>query len=149
MSIQTTKFVRKPFFVDAVQVTAENIHEVAKWCDGYVLSTFPKGRTGSVDYIQVHVLQPLSVRQTRAFVGDWVLPASVGHKVYTQKAFAQRFNSAFEVTDGDLTMESDRLARAYGFEVGRGQRLAEVIENISDDNPFMNPDWRSAVNSGY
>lgn len=41
--------------------------------------------------------------------------------------------------------EIDRNARAYGFEVGKGHPLTEVIEQTSPDNPFMNPDWRQSV----
>jgi len=40
--------------------------------------------------------------------------------------------------------EMDRNARAYGWEIGRG---APMIDEMiySDDNPFINPDWRENV----
>lgn len=41
--------------------------------------------------------------------------------------------------------EVDRNARAYGWEIGRGQALAETIE-FSDDNPFVDPNWRNRIN---
>jgi hypothetical protein len=34
MTLATTKYVRKPFEVEAVQVTEENLEEVAQWCHG-------------------------------------------------------------------------------------------------------------------
>lgn len=39
----------------------------------------------------------------------------------------------------------DRQARAYGFEVGRGKPLVTCIEGVSDDNPFLNPNWRDEI----
>ena len=41
--------------------------------------------------------------------------------------------------------EVDRAARAYGWEIGRGQSLAEQVET-SPDNPFMDPNWRDRIN---
>jgi hypothetical protein len=89
--MKTAKFARKPFDVDAVQVTAENIEEVAKWCQGDVVDN----STDDV-HIKVRVLRVLNERQTKAFVGDWVLYAGTGYKVYTNKAF----RSSFEPLDG-------------------------------------------------
>lgn len=39
----------------------------------------------------------------------------------------------------------DQQARAYGFEIGRGKPLTKVIKNVSEDNPFLNPNWRDQV----
>lgn len=83
--MQTTKFTRKPFEVDAVQVTADNIEEVAKWCQGEVITEDDQ------PCIKVRVLRALNDRQTKAFVGDWVLYAGTGYKVYIDKAFKKSF----------------------------------------------------------
>ena len=97
--MQITKYVRKPFEVDAVQVAAENIDEVAKWCQGEVHFENP-GVLGAEPptnpFIKVHVARALNDRQTRAMVGDWVLYAGTGFKVYTNKAFTK----SFEVSQG-------------------------------------------------
>ncbi len=37
--------------------------------------------------------------------------------------------------------EIDRCARAYGFEIGRGQSLEQKV-NVSKDNPFVDKNWR-------
>jgi len=89
--IETNKFARKPFYVDAVQVTSENMAEVAEWCQGDVITsdTPPNGT-----HIKVRVHRPLTERQTKAFVGDWVLYAGTGFKVYTDKAFEKSFEGA-------------------------------------------------------
>lgn len=41
--------------------------------------------------------------------------------------------------------ETDRNARAYGFEIGRGHPLASVVGKISEDNPFQDKDWKKNV----
>lgn len=84
--LETTRYSRKTFEVDAVQVTAENIAEVAKWCSGNVRSD----KSGK-KYVKVRVQRPLEDRQTMAYVGDWVLYAGTGYKVYTPKAFLNAF----------------------------------------------------------
>lgn len=83
----TTKYVRKPLYVDAVQITEENFDEAVRFCFG----------ESAVDeddqkYIQVRVHQPKNQRQTRAYVGDWLLYTQRGYKVYTDKAFHTNFD---------------------------------------------------------
>jgi len=87
MDLEVQTFVRKPFSVEAVQVTDENMDAVAKWCQGDV-RTADKGDP----FIKVRVHNPLTDRQTKAFVGDWVLYAGKGYKVYTDKAFERSFD---------------------------------------------------------
>lgn len=40
--------------------------------------------------------------------------------------------------------EIDRIARAYGWEIGRGHPMTSKIV-MSEDNPFLNPNWRENV----
>lgn len=86
--IETAKFTRRPFVVEAVNVTAETMEEIARWCKGVVVSA----DDGS--YIKVEVEKPLSERQTRAYPGDWVLYAGTGFKVYKDRAFHKTFVKA-------------------------------------------------------
>lgn len=100
--VKTEKFARKPFVVDGVQVTAENMQEVAEWCNSEVREVRQARKNQPEDdrkeagtlYVKVRVLRPLSERQTMAFVGDWVLYAGTGYKVYTNKAFRATFDPA-------------------------------------------------------
>jgi hypothetical protein len=91
MLITPAKFVRKPFVVEGVEVTSENIEEVAQWCGGEVRTTRGKYGSRQQKYLKVAVKNPLNERQTKAYYGDWVLSAGTGFKVYTQKAFAASF----------------------------------------------------------
>lgn len=94
---ETVKYVRKPFHIDAVRVTAKNIDEVASWCGGDVRTSEENKK-----YVKVRVHRPLNDRQTMAFVGDWVLYAGTGFKVYTHKAFI----SSFERVSGETTLQT-------------------------------------------
>lgn len=91
MAIQTQKYIRKPLYVDAVQVTEENFDEIAKWCMGDI---YDDG--ASLKYVRVRVHTPKSIRQTQAFVGDWILYTERGYKVYTTKSFKENFDLAEE-----------------------------------------------------
>lgn len=92
--LEAQKYARKPFHVDAVQVTEANLAEVALWCAGEIV------QTEGVSHIKVKVHRALNDRQTKAFVGDWVLYAGTGFKVYMSKAF----HSGFEQVDASTTM---------------------------------------------
>lgn len=87
--LTTEKFIRKPFFVDALRVTEENIEQIAKWCGGTIESE--KRGKKDVSYILVPVSNPLSDRQKKAFVGDWVLYSNGNWKSYTHRAFEASF----------------------------------------------------------
>lgn len=96
--IVTEKYMRKPFLVEGVRVTSDNMEDVAKWCSGSVDSTIPRGKKEPVNYVKVRVLRPMNDRQTMAFQGDWVLYAGTGYKVYSDKAFKDSFVSADDFT---------------------------------------------------
>ena len=111
--METRRFARKPFFVDAVRVTSENMERVAEWCQGDV-NTIDTGQSEE-RYVKVRVHRPMNDRQTQAFVGDWVLYAGTGFKVYTPKAFEKSFEevtaSSEETADDDVDRELERIAQ--------------------------------------
>lgn len=89
--VETQKFVRKSFPVDAVQVTPENMKLIAQWCGGQVMNDGEKEGHLSRDYIKVRVAYPINERQTQAYLGDWVLKSGKSFKVYTNSAFEKSF----------------------------------------------------------
>jgi hypothetical protein len=94
----TEKYVRKPLYVDAVQVTEKNFIDIARWCFGEIgnIDESPVDHTTEVmpskQFIHVRVHNPKNSRQTKAFVGDWILYTERGYKVYTTKAFQANFD---------------------------------------------------------
>jgi hypothetical protein len=91
MGINTETYIRKPLYVEAVRITEENFDDIANWVPGRVQ------KQGSKRYIKVMVANPKSDRQTKAYVGDWILwTEKGGHKVYTPKAFELAFDKVEE-----------------------------------------------------
>jgi hypothetical protein len=86
---ETSRYARKPFYIDAIQVTKDNLKEVAEWCNGDIRIDSENNK-----YIRVRVYLPKNEQQTKAYVGHWVLFAGTGYKVYTPKAFASSFEYA-------------------------------------------------------
>lgn len=103
MTIQSQRYLRKPLFVDAVRVTAANFEEIAAWCQGEVLRDDVPGQGPGKKYIKVRVHNPKNPRQTKAFVGDWLLYTERGYKVYTSKAF----HAAFDVVESPKAVEEE------------------------------------------
>lgn len=133
MTLVLTEYVRKPFIVKAVKVTDENMNEVASWCGGTVKKSDTGqegGMEGDVYYIKVEVKRPLDDRQTRAYVGDYVLAAGRSFKVYTDYAFKKSFvlHTPEESTD---TPKSGRPSRP-----SRSPRSEKVVDKGPDLSPI-------------
>lgn len=119
MSIKPEKYIRKPFEVEAIEVTPGNIHDVAEWCGGTVETDTEGPRKGDQEYIKVNVKKPLSIRQTHAYHGDWVLLATsggpetgpAGFKVYTPKAFTTSFQKQIDNMIEVVTRMDERVKR--------------------------------------
>jgi hypothetical protein len=101
MIIKTTKYIRKALYVDAVQITEENFSDLAAWCQGEIRTNSEEelieklnGANPNAHHIRVRVHNPKNIRQTKGFVGDWILYTDRGYKVYTQKAFKAAFEKA-------------------------------------------------------
>lgn len=116
---ETTQYVRKPFNIDAVQITSTNMEDVALWVDGSVLED-----DAGKPYIKVDVKRPFNERQTRAYVGDWVLAAGTGYKVYNDKAFKK----SFEQTGNGTTMVDPRKKTKK-----RDEGATEVVGVVEGD----------------
>lgn len=77
-------YQRKTFDVQAVQVTIENMEEVADWCKGTIESV-SRTRQGN-PYIKVPVRN--SQNTDLAFVHDWVVMNPAGNfQVYKKRSF--------------------------------------------------------------
>jgi len=101
MSVVTTQYIRKPLYVTAVRVTKGNLEEIAAWCQGDILTEEMQGKGNDKKYIRVRVHNPKNPRQTKAFVGDWLLYTEKGYKVYTNKAFHASFDEVKPETSSD------------------------------------------------
>lgn len=94
-NMQIEKYNRRVFQVEAVQVTEENIEEVAQWCRGEVKSTDePITR-----FIEGDVAMPLNERQKKAFVGDWVVRRNNTFKFFQDRGFKKTFEYLLTETE--------------------------------------------------
>lgn len=104
-TVVAEQYVRKPLYVQALQVTEENFEQVARWCMGEIRnideSPVAPGTTAnpSKQYIHVRVHNPKNQRQTKAFLDDWLLYTERGYKVYTTKAFEANFDKVKKSED--------------------------------------------------
>lgn len=96
--LEIRKFARKALYVDAVEVTSENMAEVAEWCGGQLRTTAKPEGAQEEKYIKVRVHRALSDRQTKAFVGDRILSTPTGFKVYPPRAFEKSFEKVSKLT---------------------------------------------------
>src|SRR5687767_10988775 len=86
--LSTGKYTRRSFEVEAIRVTNRNFDEVAEWCGGAIVVGDDKEDT----YIKASVAYGRTERQTRAYVGDWVLKmGQKSFKIYTDKSFRKCF----------------------------------------------------------
>lgn len=138
MEIVTQKYVRKPLYVDAVKITMENMVDIAHWCQGEiknyddkVLSAADAENPLIERYIHVRVHNPKNVRQTKGFIGDWLLYTERGYKIYMPKAFRSSFDFVDE-TEEEQAYSSAEEAR---------KKLAQAGEE-TDEPPvrsFLKP----------
>lgn len=87
MTIKPQQFTSVPVRIEGIRVTAENMAEVAAWCEGEVRTDADTNRA----YIKVDVFRPMTKRQTTAFAGDWVTISRTGNKVYLHQSFRKAF----------------------------------------------------------
>jgi hypothetical protein len=106
--VNTTRFVRKPFYVDAVRITGRNMVDVAEWCGGRIQTTRQEPR---LKYIKVDVKNPLNQKQTQGFEGDWVL-RTVSRQVESYKVYSDSaFKDTFQTLAQNGTSETLRTAQ--------------------------------------
>lgn len=127
--MKTETFFRIPFPVEAIRVTDENMEDVAKWCGGKVDTVIQSGR--AVKFIQVDVKNPMTERQKKAYVGDWVLYAGKGWKCYTNKAF----HGCFKQPSGEELLNSlPRDQEPLPIEIPAATRQAALKEAANFKN---------------
>lgn len=147
--MKTSKFARKPFYVDAVRVSEDNIEEVAAWCQGEVLED-EEGR-----HIKVRVHRPLTDRQTKAYLGDWVLFAGTGFKVYVPKAFDKSFEKVKTLTKAQADEAGIKVPHEKKQQKPRRPKPGPLTQKIGDavkavqKKPEPEVDYRDAKTGQY
>lgn len=121
--MQTQTFIRKPFDVNAVQVTLENAAEVAKWCKGKLGEADYKlmGQTVRLACVLVPGNGPKKGKMIEALVGSWVVEHNNNFRVYRANQFEQDFIQRSEPAPffkpGDLVQDRDEYDGVWQGEV--------------------------------
>lgn len=118
MAVKPYKYVSKPTYVDAIEVTAENLAEVSVWCRGDVRTEghlVGEPEKPDVKYIKIPMYHPASVKLTKAYIGDFVVYSGTKFKVFTPKPFA----NTFEIVHG--------VEKAINAGTDNGQELQELL----------------------
>lgn len=134
MGITTTQFIRKPLYVDAVRITGANFDEMVAWCQGEVQVDEVPGKGTTKKYIKVRVHNPKNARQTKAFVGDWLLYTEKGYKVYTNKAFRASFDEVQRrsgVSVAEATEQARVQAQAVAAEKASDGQIMAITETVA------------------
>jgi hypothetical protein len=105
-AVKTKRFMKKPLYVEAVRITRRNFNDVAKWSNGRIQTdSADHPQTPGARYIKIDAHNPISTRQTKAYLGDWVLKTDRGFKIYSDKAFGESFDeSEYPRMDGGFVV---------------------------------------------
>lgn len=97
MNIET--YDRKPFSVNAVQVTFENVYEVAEWCKGSVVGQNTKmlGVETQVPSIRLSGQGDDRGKAYTASLGCYVVELKGSFRVYKPAQFDSSFQAAVEI----------------------------------------------------
>lgn len=103
MGVTTKRYIKKPLYVDAVRVTRKNFNEVTKWCGGRIQTERANApQNAGQKFVKIEAHNPINIRQTKAFVGDWILQTERGFKIYTHTSFVE----SFDEVNQDRSVES-------------------------------------------
>lgn len=130
----TEKYNRRPFPVEAVQVAFENIHDVAEWCKGTVVTQKTKmlGVEADVPAIRVPGQGESRGKDFIATLGCYIVELKGSFRVYKPAQFDATFVKIEEVgndqviEDGCRECGNDEQHRAH---VLRMQYVADLHES--------------------
>lgn len=75
------EYLTKQRSVQAVQITEENITEVAGWCGAPIVGDGPSR------FLRVNAHRPQNKRQTEGHLGDWIVKQGPNFKVFLDQPF--------------------------------------------------------------
>jgi hypothetical protein len=136
-SVNTSQYIRKPLYVAAVKITANNFDEIAAWCQGEIQQEEMPEKGMTKKFIRVRIHNPKNPRQTKAFIGDWLLSTERGYKVYTNKAFHASFDSVS--SNGEALLAENGEANGGLLEIFPGMTLKQAVDMIRDGRLRLEP----------
>ncbi len=123
--METTLYARMPFYVDAVQVTADNMPEIAAWAKGEI-KTDEKNRR----HVKINVAGAKSLKMTMAYEGDWVLMTGPSVKIYTDTSFKKCFQIADPALKALADLKDSVHASVTPYQAAVGRANAAIHSNV-------------------
>ncbi len=151
--LEIKAYVTKPRMVEAVEVTAENMMQVATWCRGEIKVpdvTHEQHQIGQLSldelakgYIKLNVRHAHHERLTRAYVGDKVVRVGKAFRVYQDKSFDLNYDEVIVKLEDAGTPLYDELYRKFSENINDAwvdgleaetlaDRLAKMAVELSD-----------------
>lgn len=133
-----TKTARKKSFdVEYVQVTEENIKEVAEWSGGRLIDKDTKDA-----FVQLLDRSAINQRQTKAYIGDFVVHHS---RAKTYRSFPKKtFWKQFETLDTEGAAHAEHHAR----DAGTGKYVSDEYAEEHPDTTVVEDDDVDAPGDG-
>lgn len=127
--MEFTEFVRRPFKVEAVRITAENIDEIAALIGEVKIHNKTKEKFILLD-------KRIVPSMARAFVGWWVTRFNDNLRVYSHKIFQEQFMECdeqwqvwFELAEGDIEAEvAEENQAAADIDVPADSAVAKLLD---------------------
>lgn len=95
--MDTKQYTRKPFPVSAVQITLQNIEEVAKWCGG-TIEQRPTKMLGTTTDLPIIRLKGARDKDFEAFLGCWIVELNGSFRGYKPIQFDATFDEILPPT---------------------------------------------------
>lgn len=106
---------RKTFRIQAVQVTEEDMEEIAAWCDGRIYIKKDEGEDPAF-YIQFTAIHHKQKQTMKAFVGDWITWSGSSFHHYKDSSFRKGYQLRGDLESRIAEEIQNRIMEAYGFD---------------------------------
>lgn len=129
--METQKFIRRPFDVNAVQVTPSNAADVAEWCGGTVSQSSYKlaGFDGvQLDSVMVPGNGPNAGKKVEARIGSWVVELDGKFRVLRKRQFQEMFTQP--ANDRRLFEPGDKVRDVSNGDEGTVELVDQVLVNF-------------------
>lgn len=137
--MDTQKYTRRPFEVEAVQVTPKNVEQVAEWCGGTVTLADYKlmGGIHKMGAVLLPKQGPRNNKTHTVLIGQWITKHNASFRSWSKDAFENTF--AVLLKPGDMIRASEE-----GFEGWEGVVMHVNLTGVSfgaRGNVVFEPDF--------
>jgi uncharacterized protein involved in type VI secretion and phage assembly len=131
--MEPSAYQRKPFRVQAIQVTDDNLTELAEWCGGEVRLE-EDGFDAFKSYVDVPIAKPAGryrLQRVRAYVGDWLVRLTEDNvfKIYKTRSFLEIFEEVLTDVD-EYKAVLEMLQEAFSIDT---EQSNESPDDLADE----------------